>query len=98
MCHRALLRLECLQRQSMSEVRRAKPGLDRRTTADRYPPPPRDAFAAFGKRSAILPPATVRSPQCIEIGEQVLVMQGAWLSVIERRGGERYEPRLRIGD
>jgi acetyltransferase-like isoleucine patch superfamily enzyme len=61
-------------------------------------PPPREAFAAFGARSVISPPVTVRSPHRIEIGERVFVMPGAWLSVIEEHAGEAYEPRLCIGD
>jgi acetyltransferase-like isoleucine patch superfamily enzyme len=61
-------------------------------------PPPREAYAAFGAKSVISPPATVRSPHRIEIGERVFVMPGAWLSVIESHAGQAYQPRLSIGD
>ena len=60
--------------------------------------PPRDAYASFGIDSLIAPPATITCPHRIEIGERVLIMPGAWLSVVEEHRGRRYEPRLRIGD
>jgi acetyltransferase-like isoleucine patch superfamily enzyme len=61
-------------------------------------PPPREAFAAFGQRSFVSPPATITSPHRIEIGERVFIMPGAWLSVIEKYAGRDYEPIVRIGD
>lgn len=60
-------------------------------------PPPR-AYAAFGADSVIAEPATITCPHRIEIGDGVLIMPGAWLSVVEEHRGRRYEPRLRIGD
>lgn len=60
--------------------------------------PPPEAFAAFGPRSAIAPPATITCPHRIEIGAGVLIMGGAWLSVVEEHRGRRHEPLLRIGD
>jgi len=61
-------------------------------------PPAPEAFAAFGEASAIAPPASVRCPHRIEVGARVLILPGAWLSVVEEHRGRRYEPRLRIGD
>jgi acetyltransferase-like isoleucine patch superfamily enzyme len=60
--------------------------------------PPREAYAAFGADSIIAPPARITCPHRIEIGERVVIMPGAWLSVFEEHQGRRYEPRLRIGD
>jgi acetyltransferase-like isoleucine patch superfamily enzyme len=60
--------------------------------------PPHDAYASFGIDSVIAPPATITCPHRIEIGNGVLIMPGAWLSVVEEHRGRHYEPRLRIGD
>jgi acetyltransferase-like isoleucine patch superfamily enzyme len=63
---------------------------------DHRPPP--DAYAAFGAGSIIAPPARITCPHRIEIGDRVVIMPGAWLSVFEEHRGRSYEPRLRIGD
>jgi len=55
-------------------------------------------LAAFGRDSVIVPPAVIRSPHRIEIGERVLIHRDAFLSVVEEHNGRRYAPRLRIGD
>jgi acetyltransferase-like isoleucine patch superfamily enzyme len=60
--------------------------------------PPPDAYAAFGTGTIVAPPARITCPHRIEIGEDVVFMPGAWLSVVEEHRGRRYEPRLRIGD
>ena len=60
----------------------------------RVPPP--SAFARFGAGSWIVPPARVNSPECIEIGSQVVLLEGAWLAVFPQVG--RPAPRLSIGD
>jgi acetyltransferase-like isoleucine patch superfamily enzyme len=57
-----------------------------------------ERFAAFGHRSAIVPPAVIRSPHRIRIGDNVLIHDRAWLSVVEEFLGQRFEPSLTIGD
>jgi acetyltransferase-like isoleucine patch superfamily enzyme len=58
-------------------------------------PPPPEAYAAFGDGAVIVPPARVNNPDCIEIGEQTVLLEGAWLAVYPQDGMPR--PRLRIG-
>jgi acetyltransferase-like isoleucine patch superfamily enzyme len=55
-------------------------------------------LASIGPRSLIVPPATILCPHRIEIGDRVLVLENCHFSVVEEHGGERYSPRLRIGD
>lgn len=43
-------------------------------------------------------PRAVLNPHRIEIGENVLIHDGAMFSVVEEFNGRRHEPRLRIGD
>jgi acetyltransferase-like isoleucine patch superfamily enzyme len=69
--------------------------LKRRSPLDGPDP---QSFAAFGARSAFLGPANVTCAHRIEIGADVVVLPGAWLSVVEEHLGRRYQPRLRIGD
>jgi acetyltransferase-like isoleucine patch superfamily enzyme len=57
-----------------------------------------ERFAAFGERSAIVPPAVVRAPHRIRIGNNVLIHDRAWLSVVEEFQDQRFEPSLVIGD
>jgi acetyltransferase-like isoleucine patch superfamily enzyme len=57
-----------------------------------------ERFAAFGERSAIVPPAVIRSPHRIRIGDNVLIHDRAWLSVVEEFQDQRFEPSLVIGD
>jgi acetyltransferase-like isoleucine patch superfamily enzyme len=57
-----------------------------------------ERFAAFGERSAIVPPAVIRSPHRIRIGNNVLIHDRAWLSVVEEFRDQRFEPWLTIGD
>lgn len=59
-------------------------------------PPPPSAFARYGAGSVIVPPARVNSPECIEVGDAVVVLEHAWLSV--RTGYTEASPRLAIGD
>lgn len=68
--------------------------LVRRTLRDNRPPPP-DAFARFGA-SVIVPPARVTNPHRIEIGDEVVILEHAWLSVVPAVEG--VVPRLVIGD
>jgi lipopolysaccharide O-acetyltransferase len=59
-------------------------------------PPPREAFAAFGEDSWIVPPARVTEPEHIEIGARVVVHEHAWISVAS--AVPSVTPRLVIGD
>jgi lipopolysaccharide O-acetyltransferase len=54
-------------------------------------------FASFGHRSAIVPPAVVVNPHRIHIGDNVLIHDRVWLSVVESYRGQQFEPTLRIG-
>jgi acetyltransferase-like isoleucine patch superfamily enzyme len=54
-------------------------------------------FAHFGKRSLIVQPRGILSRHRIEIGDGVLIHQGAMFSVVERFNGRDHEPHLRIG-
>jgi acetyltransferase-like isoleucine patch superfamily enzyme len=58
--------------------------------------PPPEAFGAFGRGSVIVPPARVNLPECLYIGEGVVVHEGVWLSIV--RAHEGTEPRLEIRD
>jgi acetyltransferase-like isoleucine patch superfamily enzyme len=60
----------------------------------RVPPP--SAFASFGAGSWIVPPARVNSPDCVAVGEAVVLLENAWLAVYPQPGLPR--PRLSIGD
>jgi acetyltransferase-like isoleucine patch superfamily enzyme len=57
-----------------------------------------ERFASFGKHSAIVPPAIIRSPHRIHIGDNVLIHDRVWLSVVEEHLGKHFEPTLTIGD
>ena len=59
-------------------------------------PPPPSAFRRFGAGSVLVPPARVNSPECIEIGDGVVVLEHGWLSVRSEHAGA--PPRLVIGD
>jgi hypothetical protein len=59
--------------------------------------PLRDAYAASGTGSVVAPPARITCPHRIEIGEDVVLMPGAGLSVFEEHRGRHYEPWLRAG-
>jgi len=54
-------------------------------------------FAHFGHKSLIYKPRAILSPHRIEIGDEVLVHDGAMFSVVEHHNGRDHEPRLRIG-
>jgi acyl-[acyl carrier protein]--UDP-N-acetylglucosamine O-acyltransferase len=58
--------------------------------------PVREAYAAFGNGSVFGYPVRVTRPDCIFIGENVIIHEGGWLSVVEAHEG--YPPRLVIGD
>ncbi len=73
---------------------RANQTLNRRVARDLRVPPP-SSFGAFGSGSIIVPPARVNTPECIEVGEGVVLLEGAWLAVFSQPGLPA--PRLRIG-
>jgi acetyltransferase-like isoleucine patch superfamily enzyme len=55
-------------------------------------------FAAFGARSVVVPPAIVVGARYIHIGDEVLIHDRAWFSVVDEHNGVRHHPRLVIGD
>lgn len=61
------------------------------TPRDRVPPPP-TAFARWGERSFLVPPARVVGAEAIEIGDDVVILEDAGLAVDASRA------RLVIGD
>lgn len=67
----------------------------RQTSRALLPPPPR-AFRSFGSQSAILAPARVERPDCIDIGADVIVQENSWLCVQQHDGLPA--PSLRIGN
>lgn len=66
------------------------------TTARVLTPPPPTAFKSFGRNSVVAPPARVSSPELIEIGDDVIIHEHSWLSVVAAVPG--VTPRLTIGD
>lgn len=83
-----------------SIARRAVEALrDRRLAAaaarDQLAPPP-SAFASFGAGSWIVPPARVWGAEWISVGDDVVILEHAQLSVVRRDGDP--EPRLVFGD
>lgn len=79
---------------TLLEWRRRRRWLSRALHRDLTPPLP-SAFGAFG-RSVIVPPARVNRPECIFIGDGVVIHEGVWLSVVKAH--EEITPRLAIGD
>jgi transferase family hexapeptide repeat protein len=57
------------------------------------PPAPR-SFASFGTNAIIMPPARVQAPECITIGDGVILHEHAWLCVVPQPGWPA--PRLEI--
>jgi acetyltransferase-like isoleucine patch superfamily enzyme len=55
-------------------------------------------FASLGAGTHIVEPFAATCPERIDIGEQVYIGPGAWLSVVDHHNGRDYEPRLWIGD
>jgi hypothetical protein len=60
-------------------------------------PPGPSAFRRFGNGSVIVPPTRVNSPEYIEIGDGVVMLEHGWLSVRAEHGPGR-PPRLVVGD
>jgi acetyltransferase-like isoleucine patch superfamily enzyme len=85
-------RLAAARRTAAAERRLAPTRLAARR--DLSPPPP-TAFERFGKGAIVVPPARINSPECITIGDEVVVLEGSWLAVYPQPG--RPAPRLTIG-
>jgi acetyltransferase-like isoleucine patch superfamily enzyme len=58
-------------------------------------PPPPHRWAAFG-RSIVVPPARIEMPECISIGDGVVVLENIWMSVVHHFPDIR--PRVVIED
>jgi len=67
----------------------------RQTTTALLPPPPR-ACASYGAHTVVVPPARIETPECITLGNGVILHEHAWLCV--QRRPELPPPSLRIGD
>ena len=65
-------------------------------SAQHLTPPPPSAFGAFGTDSVIGPPSRVTRPDRIFIGDNVVIHEHAWISVVEAVAG--VVPKLVIGD
>lgn len=90
-----------LRRVSVTSVRRrvAEERRRRRTaahTARILVPPAPSAYAAFGTGSVVGTPSRVTSPECIFIGDGVVIHEHAWISVVAAIEG--VTPKLVIGD
>jgi acetyltransferase-like isoleucine patch superfamily enzyme len=57
-----------------------------------------DRFAAFGNNSVIVPPAVIVNHHRISIGDDVMINDRVWMSVVEHYRGQDFEPSLTIGD
>lgn len=66
-----------------------------RVRRDTTPPPPH-RFGSFGDRSVVVPPARISEPSSIHIGDDVVIHEGSWLSVV--RAHPATTPRLVLGD
>jgi acetyltransferase-like isoleucine patch superfamily enzyme len=55
-------------------------------------------FARFGERSLVVHPLRIIGRDHIEIGDDVLIHEGAIFSVVDHFRGRDHQPRLRIGD
>jgi acetyltransferase-like isoleucine patch superfamily enzyme len=66
----------------------------REAARDLTPPPPA-AWAAFG-RSVLLAPSRVSNPECIEVGNDVVILENVWMSVV--RAFPDVTPRVAIED
>ncbi len=62
---------------------------------DTTPPHP-DDYGAYGKDTWVVPPARVTCPDRIFLGDEVVILEHAWLSVV--RAVDGVTPTLTIGD
>jgi acetyltransferase-like isoleucine patch superfamily enzyme len=56
--------------------------------------PPARAFGSYGDGITLIPPARVQAPECIHLGDQVIIHEHAWLCVVPQPGAPA--PRLEI--
>ena len=59
---------------------------------------PMPRFASFGRRSWIEEPSRVSCAERIDVGADVYIGAGSWLSVVDEHLGCRYDPHLVIGN
>jgi acetyltransferase-like isoleucine patch superfamily enzyme len=52
----------------------------------------------LGSNSHFAEPYVIRSPHRVHVGDDVSVARGAFLSLVEEFGGERFDPVVRIGN
>jgi acetyltransferase-like isoleucine patch superfamily enzyme len=77
-----------------SEERRQR-RVARDTAAVLTPPPPR-SFGAYGRNTWIVPPARVSCPESVFLGDEVMILERSFLSVVAAVPG--VTPKLTIGD
>jgi len=51
-----------------------------------------------GRDTYILRPRTIDGPENIELGDRTIILKHSWLSTISEYGGERFHPRLVLGN
>lgn len=57
-----------------------------------------DRLASIGEGSIVYPPALIIGHHLIDVGSDVVVHPGAFLSVVDEHQGTSYQARLTIGD
>jgi acetyltransferase-like isoleucine patch superfamily enzyme len=65
-------------------------------TARALVPPPPSAFGAYGHNTWIVPPARVSTPASVFLGDDVVILERSFLSVVPAVEG--VTPKLTIGD
>jgi abequosyltransferase len=81
-------------REELTEARRLGQVV-RAALRDNRPPRPH-WFGHFGTNSVVVPPSRVTNGDCIQIGDDVRILEHSWLSVVKAVDG--WVPRLVIGD
>jgi len=82
-----------LRRRAREERRQRRVAAD---TARVLQPPPPSRFGAYGRNTWIVPPARVRSPASIFLGDDITILERSFLSVVSAVPG--VTPKLTIGD
>lgn len=85
--------IEDLRRRASEARRLRRMGAD---TARVLSPPPPTAFGAYGRNTWIVPPARVSTPGSIFLGDDVVILERSFLSVVPAIEG--ITPKLTIGD
>lgn len=92
-----MTQLQPLHRRRLASIRhRVRSARQVRATTRALTPPPPWAYATFGERSIVVPPARIENPHQISIGDGVLIHEHAWLLV--RGGSDDNRPTLTLGD